>query len=59
MGSVKQIIPNLLILERLMCEVEFFGRCCVRGRYIRQFLVWVDKPLAHYQIVDLEDIFTC
>ena len=24
--------------------------------YIRLFLVWVDKPLTHYQIVDLEDI---
>ena len=33
-----------------------FGRCCVRGRYIRLFLMWADKPLAHYQIVDLEDI---
>ena len=20
------------------CEVEFFGRCCVRGRYVRLFL---------------------
>lgn len=27
-----------------------------RGRYIRLFLLWVDKPLTHYQIVDLEDI---
>lgn len=27
-----------------------------RGRYIRQFLLWVDKPLVHHQIVDLEDI---
>ena len=42
--------------ERLMCEVEFFGRCCVRGRFVRLFFTWVDKPLAHYQIVDLEDI---
>ena len=27
-----------------------------RGRCIRLFLVWADKPLTHYQIVDLEDI---
>ena len=27
-----------------------------RGRYIRLFLMWADKPLTHYQIVDLEDI---
>ncbi len=40
-----------------MCEVEFFGRCCVRGRYVQLFLMWADIPLAHYQIVDLEDIF--
>jgi len=39
-----------------MCEVEFFGRCCVRGRCIRLFLMWVDKPLVHHQIVDLEDV---
>jgi hypothetical protein len=39
-----------------MCEVEFFGRCCVGGRCIRLFFMWVDCPLAHYQIVDLEDI---
>jgi len=39
-----------------MCEVEFFGRCCVRGRYIRLFLMWVDRPLVHHQIADLEDV---
>lgn len=39
-----------------MCEVEFFGRCCVRGRYFRLFLMWVDRPLVHHQIVDLEDV---
>lgn len=48
--------PILATIERLMCEVEFFGRCCVRGRNIRLGLVWVDKPLTHYQIADLEDI---
>ena len=39
-----------------MCEVEFFGRCCVRGRCVQLFFMWADIPLAHYQIVDLEDI---
>ena len=35
---------------------SFFGRCCVRGRYVQRFFTWADIPLAHYQIVDLEDI---
>ena len=35
---------------------SFLGGVVFRGRYVRQFLMWVDKPLAHYQIVDLEDI---
>ena len=29
---------------------------CFAGRYVRLFFMWVDKPLAHYQVVDLEDI---
>ena len=32
------------------------GGVVFRGRSIRLFLVWADKPLTHYQIVDLEDI---
>lgn len=44
-----------MILERLMCEVEFFGRCC-RGRYARLLLMWAGYPLTHYQNADLEDI---
>ena len=35
---------------------SFLGGVVFKGRYVRQFLMWVDKPLAHYQIVDLEDI---
>ena len=52
-------IPYLCAIERLMCEVEFFGRCCIRGRYVRRFFMWVGHPLTHYQIVDLEDIDYC
>lgn len=42
--------------SNIKCEVEFFGRCCVRGRYIRLFFMWADSPLAYYQIADLEDV---
>lgn len=28
-----------------------------KGRYIRLFFMWVDKPLAYYQIADPEDVF--
>ena len=55
-GSKRTHNPYLPFIERLMCEVEFFGRCCVRGRYIQRFFTWADIPPAHYQIVDLEDI---
>ena len=41
---------------RDLCVRWSFGRCCVRERYIRLFFMWADTPLAHYQIVDLEDI---
>lgn len=39
-----------------MCEVEFFWEVLFGGRYARLFFVWAGYPLAHYQIVDLEDI---
>lgn len=42
--------------SNVKCEVEFFGRCCVRGRYVRLFFMWADCPLAYYQIADLEDV---
>ena len=45
-----------VIIERLMCEVEFFGRCCFGERYTRLFFMWAGYPLTHYQNVDLEDI---
>ena len=28
-GVLEELIPYLCTIERLMCEVEFFGRCCV------------------------------
>ena len=45
------------LLRDLCVRWSFFGRCCVRGRCIQLFFMWADIPLAHYQIVDLEDIF--
>jgi len=45
--------PNYSI-ERLMCEVEFFGRCVfVQGT---RFFSVVRSPLPNYQIVDLESL---
>ena len=56
----------MLARERLMCESpdsqvlrvrwSFLGGVVFRGRYIRLFFMWVDSPLVHHQIVDLEDI---
>ena len=31
-GSKRTHNPIIATIERLMCEVEFFGRCCVLGK---------------------------
>ena len=70
-GGFKETHNPICLSERDLCvefpdrldnssvRWSFFGRCCVEEGSFDYFFMWVDKPLAHYQIVDLEDIFTC
>lgn len=45
------------LTERLMCEVEFFGRCMCKEGTLRCF-IWCKSPSTthHTQIVDLEKV---